>query len=197
MSSFDPEMNYCNACGGPLGELVPDGDNRPRHVCVDCGAIHYRNPKVVTGCIPLWEDRVLLCRRAIKPRYGLWTLPAGFLENGESSHQGAVRETLEEANARVAIEGLYSTFNLPHINQIYMLFRATLLDTDFHPGEESLDVALFDEAAIPWDELAFPVVAETLKLYFSDRAQGRFQTHMGDILREPGTSLRKYRVTLL
>jgi ADP-ribose pyrophosphatase YjhB (NUDIX family) len=195
--SFDPDMNYCNACGGPLGEQVPEGDNRPRHVCDDCGAIHYRNPKVVTGCIPVWEDRVLLCRRAIKPRHGLWTLPAGFLENGESSHQGAVRETLEEANARVDVQGLYATFNLPHIDQIYMLFRARLLDLAFSPGVESLEVQLFDEQAIPWDELAFPVVAETLKLFFADRARGEFGIHMGDIEREPGSSLRKYQVRML
>jgi ADP-ribose pyrophosphatase YjhB (NUDIX family) len=197
MSVFDPAMNFCNACGGPLGETVPEGDNRPRHVCRDCGAIHYRNPKVVTGCIPAWEDQVLLCRRAIRPRYGLWTVPAGFLENGESSHQGAIRETFEEANARVDIEALYSTFNLPHIDQIYMLFRARLLDLDFGPGEESLEVRLFREHEVPWDELAFPVVAETLKLYFCDQASGRFAIHMGDIVREPGASLGDYRVTML
>jgi ADP-ribose pyrophosphatase YjhB (NUDIX family) len=195
--SFDPAMNYCNACGGSLDEQVPDGDNRPRHVCDDCGAIHYRNPKVVTGCIPVWEDQVLLCRRAIKPRHGLWTLPAGFLENGESSHQGAVRETLEEANARVDVEGLYTTFNLPHIDQIYMLFRARLLDLDFSPGIESLEVQLFGEQAIPWDKLAFPVVAETLKLFFADRARGQYGIHMGDIVREPGSSLRDYQVRML
>lgn len=197
MSSFDPEMNFCNACGGPLDQQVPEGDNRPRHVCTDCGTIHYRNPKVVTGCIPVWQDQVLLCRRAIKPRYGLWTLPAGFLENGESCHEGAVRETLEEANARVAVDGLYSTFNLPHIDQIYMLFRARLLDLDFSAGCESLEVALFSETRIPWDELAFPVVAETLRLFFADRAEGRFRTHMGDIERESGVGLRRYRVKML
>lgn len=195
--SFDPAMNFCNACGGQLDEQVPAGDNRPRHVCDDCGAIHYRNPKVVTGCLPVWQDKVLLCRRAIKPRYGLWTLPAGFLENGESSHQGAMRETLEEANARVAVEGLYTTFNLPHIDQIYMLFRARLLDLDFAPGVESLEVELFDEQDIPWDELAFPVVVETLKLFFADRARGEFGIHVGDIVREPGSSLRSYQVKML
>jgi len=190
-------MNFCNACGGPLGEQVPAGDTRPRHVCTACGAIHYRNPKVVAGCIPVWQDQVLLCRRAIKPRYGLWTLPAGFLENGESSHQGAVRETVEEANAEVDVQALYCTFNLPHIDQIYMLFRAQLLNLDFSPGEESLEVALFREEQIPWDELAFPVVSEALKLFFADRAQGEYGIHMGDILREPDTSLRSYQVKML
>jgi ADP-ribose pyrophosphatase YjhB (NUDIX family) len=145
----------------------------------------------------VWEDQVLLCRRAIKPRYGLWTLPAGFLENGESSHQGAVRETVEEANAQVDVQALYCTFNLPHIDQIYMLFRAQLLNLDFSPGEESLEVALFREAQIPWDELAFPVVSEALKLFFADRERGRFGIHMGDILREPDASLRSYRVKML
>jgi ADP-ribose pyrophosphatase YjhB (NUDIX family) len=188
-------MNYCSHCGAGVGVLIPPGDNRPRHVCTRCGTVHYRNPKIVVGCIPEWDDRILLCRRAIEPRLGLWTLPAGFMEEGETTLDGAARETLEEANARVAIGPLYSLFNLPHIDQVYMLFRGRLLDLDFSPGEESLEVRLFAEPEIPWGALAFPVVGETLRLYFSDRAAGSFVLRAGDIVREPGES-RSYRVTI-
>jgi len=163
---------------------VPEGDNRLRFVCPACGAVHYQNPKVVTGCIPEWQGQVLRCRRAIEPRYGLWTLPAGFLENGESSQEGARRETLEEANARVEVDDLYVTVNLPHINQVYMLFRGRLLDLDFSPGDESLDVRLMGEEDIPWDRMAFPTVSEALRLYFDDRAQGAFPVRMLDIVRQ-------------
>ncbi|MGE5153046.1 MAG: NUDIX hydrolase [Bdellovibrio bacteriovorus] len=188
-------MNFCSQCGAEVRVLIPAGDDRPRHVCTRCGTVHYQNPKVVVGCIPEWEDRVLLCRRAIEPRYGLWTLPAGFMERGETTLTGAARETLEEANARVAIGPLFSLFNLPHIDQVYLLFRGQLLDLDFHPGAESLEVRLFAESEIPWGELAFPVVKETLALYFRDRASGREGLRVGDIVREDG-ALRRYRVTL-
>ena len=174
-------MKFCSECGNTVTTEIPAGDNRPRHVCMACGTIHYQNPKIVTGCIPVWEDQVLLCRRAIEPRKGLWTLPAGFMENGESAQEGAVRETLEEANARVRVEQLYTTFNLPLISQVYLLFRGCLEDTAFFPGEESLETALFSEDGIPWDELAFPVVQETLKLFFRDRRAGFFVHRVGDI----------------
>ncbi len=174
-------LNYCSKCGARVEISVPPGDNRPRHVCTRCGEIHYQNPKIVTGCIPAWGDQVLLCRRAIEPRHGLWTLPAGFMENGESCQEGAARETLEEANARVRILQLYTTFNLPHIDQVYLLFRGELLAPDFSPGEESLEAALFREEEIPWEELAFAVVRETLKLYFTDRRHGVYQPRVGDI----------------
>lgn len=139
---------------------------------------------MVVGTIPEWEDKILLCKRAIEPRIGLWTLPAGFMENGETSQQGALRETLEEANARVELTELYSLFNLPHISQVYLLFRGRLLDLDFSPGEESLEVELFSEDEIPWDQLAFPVVIETLKLYFEDRKKGCFGLRSGTIERK-------------
>jgi len=188
-------MNFCSQCGAGVRVAIPPGDDRPRHVCTRCGAVHYQNPKVVVGCIPEWEDKILLCRRAIEPRYGLWTLPAGFMERGETTLAGAARETLEEANARVAIGPLYSFFNLPHIDQVFLLFRGELLDLDFSPGAESLEVRLFGEAEIPWGELAFPVVKETLGLYFRDRAAGLGGLRMGDIVREE-EDLRSYRVTL-
>ena len=190
-------MKFCSNCGGEVVQRVPAGDDRERHVCPTCGTIHYQNPKIVTGCLPQWQDQVLMCRRAIAPRHGYWTLPAGFMENGETTQAGAVRETLEEANARVAVAGLYTTFNLPHIDQVYMIFRAKLLDLDFAPGVESLEVQLFREPEIPWNRLAFPVVAETLKLYFADRSRGGFPSHVGDIVRAPGMGFRHYQVRML
>ena len=149
-------MKFCSQCGAGVRVGIPGGDNRERHICDNCGTIHYHNPKIVAGCIPSWKGKVLLCRRAIEPRHGLWTVPAGFMENGETTYQGAARETLEEANARVDVQGLYLTVNLPRINQVYLLFRARLLDLDFSAGEESLEVALFAPEQVPWKELAFP-----------------------------------------
>jgi ADP-ribose pyrophosphatase YjhB (NUDIX family) len=188
-------MKYCSQCGSEVSLQVPTGDNRPRYVCGACGTIHYQNPKMVVGCIPEWEDRILLCRRAIEPRYGLWTVPAGFMEQGETSQQGAARETLEEAHARVEVDALYSLFNLPHINQVYLIFRSRLLDLDFRPGAESLEVSLFDEAEVPWHQIAFPVIKETLGLYFRDRANGGFSMHSGDIVRS-GSDMRRYEITI-
>ncbi len=168
-------IRFCSACGSErIEHRVPDGDNLPRNVCGACGVIHYQNPKVVVGCLPEWEDQVLLCRRAIAPRHGLWTLPAGFLENGETVVAGAVRETLEEANARVAVGALYTMISLPQISQIYMMFRARLVDLDFGPGPESLDVRLFCEDEIPWEEMAFRTIGRTLRNYFLDRRLGSF-----------------------
>ena len=181
-----PLVRFCSACGSDrIEHRIPEGDNLPRNVCATCGTIHYQNPKIVTGCLPVYGDQVLLCRRAIQPRAGMWTLPAGFLENGETSTEGAVRETREEACANVSVEGLYAVFNLPHISQVYMFFRASLLDLDFRPGWESTDVKLFHEHEIPWEELAFPVVRDTLQHYFRDRSSGVFPVRVGDIIYEP------------
>ena len=178
----NPNMNFCSDCGEKVSLRVPEGDNVPRYVCDACGTIHYQNPKMVVGCIPEWGDKILLCRRAIEPRYGLWTLPAGFMENGETAAQGAARETLEEAGARVTIDQLYTFLNLPNINQIYVMFRGTMLDLDFAAGTESLEVKLFSEEEIPWKELAFRTIKVTLEKYFADRKTGSFGFHMGDIL---------------
>lgn len=174
-------MNFCTQCGGPLGLKIPAGDNRERHVCGHCGHVHYQNPRVVTGCVAEWRGRILLCRRAIEPRRGFWTLPAGFMENHETTAQGAQRETLEEANARVDLLDIYTLYNLPHISQVHVMYRGRLLDPDCSPGAESLEVALFAEADIPWDELAFATVRETLINYFADRRAGRFTVHTGDL----------------
>lgn len=182
-------MKYCSTCGSDRLEWrVPDGDTLPRHVCANCGTIHYQNPKIVVGCLPEWEGRVLLCKRAIEPRYGLWTLPAGFLENGETVTAGAIRETLEEAQARVEVQDLYTMISLPHINQVYMMFRARLSDLGFGPGEESLEVRLFDEAEIPWEALAFRTIARTLRIFYLDRKLGSFPVRVSSLERRPPVS---------
>ena len=174
-------MRYCSSCGARVKLRIPSGDDRPRYVCESCEAIHYENPKIVVGCIPEWENKVLLCRRGIQPRYGLWTIPAGFLENGETVSEGAIRETYEEAHARVEILNLYTLFNLTHVNQVYLVFRARMLDRNFGPSEESLEVRLFKEGDIPWHEIAFSSIKESLSLYFRDRPSGVFPLHMGRI----------------
>jgi ADP-ribose pyrophosphatase YjhB (NUDIX family) len=175
-------MNFCSLCGASVTQLIPPDDNRTRHVCLACGEIHYQNPKLIVGAIPEWQDKILLCRRAIEPSYGLWTLPAGFMENNETTPEAAIRETLEEANAQISIGELYSLYNLPYINQVHLLFRAKLLNLDFSPGIESLDVELFDESDIPWDKIAFRPVKFTLQHYFADRKLNNFKFHMADLL---------------
>jgi ADP-ribose pyrophosphatase YjhB (NUDIX family) len=170
-------MNYCTECGATVELCVPPGDSLPRHVCPRCATIHYQNPKLVIGCVAEWKGDILLCRRAIEPGHGLWTLPAGFMENGESTMQAALRETLEEACARVEILALFSLINVPHINQVNLFYRAQLLDADFSAGSESLETALFCETDIPWDKIAFRTVALCLKAYFADRRAGRFTFH--------------------
>lgn len=167
-------MKFCSSCGSDVTLAIPQGDDRHRHVCGECDAIHYQNPNIIAGCLPIYEDKVLLCKRAIEPRHGFWTLPAGFMENGESTEQGALRESWEEARAKIDLHGLYTLFSLPEINQVYMLFKGTLTNLDFEAGPESLEVALFSEEEIPWDELAFPVMKKTLRHYFSDRTSGEF-----------------------
>lgn len=175
-------MNYCSNCGSDgIQWLTPEGDDRPRHVCPECGRIHYTNPRVIAGVLPVWGDRILLCRRSIQPRAGFWTLPAGFLENGETLQQGAERETREEALAEVDIADLYTIFNLTHINQIYIFFRGRLREGRFGVGEESADAALFTAEELPWDELAFPTIHQTLDFFLHDREQGCFPIRTRDI----------------
>ncbi len=176
-------MNYCSSCGEKVSFVIPDGDNRHRHVCQSCQTIHYQNPKIVTGCIAEWQDKILLCKRAIEPKYGLWTLPAGFMENAESNREGAARETLEEANAQLENMTLFSVFSIAHIDQIYTMYRGDLIEGDASAGSESLDVALMAETDIPWQDLAFKVIEENLKLYFQDKAAGQFNTHYGELLK--------------
>jgi len=175
-------MKFCSHCGATVTFKVPEGDNLPRFVCGACETIHYQNPNIVAGCIPEWRDKILLCRRAIDPRHGYWTLPAGFMENSETSIEAAARETLEEAGARVEVTSLFAIYSLPHISQVYMMFRSRLPEPDYQPGTESLEVELFSESEIPWDKLAFPVIEETLRRYYEDKSKGKFELHVGDLM---------------
>ena len=166
-------MNFCNNCGQKVVHLIPENDNRPRYVCNDCETIHYENPNIVAGVLPLIIDsdgteKVLMCRRAIEPRYGLWTLPAGFMENGETVEQAAIRESVEEANLILGSIDLYVVMSMPQISQVYMMYVGDA-DNQFSPGIESLETKLFSESEIPWSEIAFPVVTKTLERYFTDR----------------------------
>lgn len=167
-------MNFCSQCGNPVTLRIPDGDTRPRSVCGHCHLVHYQNPKIVAGCIAVWQEQILLCRRAIEPRRGFWTLPAGFMENGETLQQAASRETAEEACAQVTDLHLYTLFDLPHISQVQVFFRAELVQGAFAVGEESLEVQLFAQDRIPWAELAFPTVGRTLECFFADRLEHRY-----------------------
>jgi ADP-ribose pyrophosphatase YjhB (NUDIX family) len=172
---------FCSFCGSPVLRRIPSGDNRERDCCDNCGKVHYINPRPVVGTIPIWGEQVLLCKRAIEPRYGKWTLPAGFMEIGESTAQGAVRETAEEAGARISLGPLFTMLDVPHVEQVHIFFRAELLDLDFAPGSESLEVRLFTENEIPWEEIAFRTVSTTLQLFFADRRTGQFAIHTREI----------------
>ena len=175
-------IQHCRACGGTTTYRVPADDNRERAVCDTCGEIHYENPINVVGTVPVWGQQVLLCRRAIEPRRGLWTLPAGFMELGESTEEGARRETDEEAGARIEMQGLYTVINVVPVGQVHFFYRARLLDIQFDPGPETLEAQLFAEHEVPWDQIAFRTVRETLQHYFADRAAGgHYPLHVGDV----------------
>lgn len=174
-------MNFCSHCGAAVEFRIPPGDTLPRHVCVQCGTIHYQNPKLVVGALAQWEDRVLLCRRAIEPRRGFWTLPAGFMENDETTAQAAVRETAEEACARIEVGELYTMIDVPYISQVHLVYRARLLDLDFSAGAESLEVALLRENEIPWDQIAFRTIGMTLRYFFDDRRRGNWPFHCASL----------------
>lgn len=174
-------IKYCNQCGELTTLKIPHGDNLPRSICDSCGFIQYENPRVIVGCIPEWEDKVLLCKRAIEPRLGFWTLPAGFLENNETTQEGALRETKEESNASATIIDAFSLIDIPHINQVYLLYRAKLNNANFSATFESSEVALFDEASIPWDDIAFAAIKKSLNRYFIDRRNGNFSLHVETI----------------
>lgn len=179
-------MRFCSSCGAPIERKVPEGEDRSRDVCTACGEIFYRNPKVVAGAIPEWRGEILFCRRAIGPREGFWTLPAGFMEMRETTAAAAARETLEEANARIVDPALYCYFDIPRISQVYVMFRARLAEPRFSPGYESLETRLFEIAEIPWDELAFPAIELTLRRYVTDLEAGHFVVHNETIDRMPG-----------
>lgn len=182
-------MKFCSECAHPVSLSIPSGDNRPRYVCSHCDTIHYQNPKMVLGSIPVWDEagdmRILLCRRAIEPRRGYWTLPAGFMENNETTSDAAIRETVEEAGANIQLHELFSLLNVPHVHQVHMFYRATLLDLNYEAGIESLEVKMFSADEIPWDDIAFQTVSHTLKFFLADHASlkngGAYQFHTFDI----------------
>ena len=174
-------MNYCNQCGAPVEQRIPPGDHLPRYVCTRCGTIHYENPRVVVGCVPEHEGRILICKRAIEPRRGFWTIPAGFWENNETLQEGAARESQEEALAQVEIGSLLTVASVLHAHQVHIFFRATLRKPEFGAGPESLEVKLVRPEDIPWDDIAFPSTDFALRRYLADRAAGREDHHFTTI----------------
>ena len=176
-------IKHCKNCGAAVSYRIPDdGDTKERAVCTACHTLHYENPLNVVGTVPHWGDKVLLCKRNIEPRWGKWTLPAGFMELGETVAEGAARETLEEAGAQFEMEGFFSLLNVARVGQVHMFYRARLLSDTFNPGFETIEARLFSEAEIPWDEIAFRTVKETLEHYFADRRAGHFSIHVIDIV---------------
>jgi ADP-ribose pyrophosphatase YjhB (NUDIX family) len=179
---FQPRrIQHCRVCGASTSYRVPADDNRERAVCTACGEIHYENPLNVVGTVPVWGDQVLLCRRNIEPRHGFWTLPAGFMELGESTAEGALRETIEEAGAKVRMQELFTVLNVVRVGQVHLFYRALMLDTTLAPGPETIEARLFREDEVPWDQLAFRTVRQTLELFFEDRRRGSFGVHTQDI----------------
>jgi len=175
-------IRHCKVCGGATNYVVPADDNRERATCTVCGTVHYENPLNVVGTVPVWGDRVLLCKRNIEPRFGKWTLPAGFMELGETTEQGAARETDEEAGAEYEMEGLFAVMSVVRVGQVHLFYRARLLSERFDPGHETIEARLFTEEEIPWEEIAFRTVREALQRYFEDRRRGSFdRVHTVDI----------------
>lgn len=174
-------MNYCSRCGKKVSLTVPTGDTHARFVCDSCHTIHYQNPRMVVGCIPIWQNKILICKRAIEPKYGLWTLPAGFMENGETVEQGAIRETFEEAGAKVEIIRLHALYSLPQVNQVYAIYLAKMISENFNAGEESLECKLITIDKIPWDELAFTAIKFSLEKYVKNLELKSDKTFLGTL----------------
>ena len=171
-------IKHCKNCGVAVVYRLPDdGDTKQRAVCPSCTTVHYENPLNVVGTVPYWGDKVLLCKRNIEPRWGMWTLPAGFMELGETTAQGAARETVEEAGAHIEMEGLFTIINVARVGQVHMFYRAKLLSDQFDPGVETIEAKLYAEHEIPWEELAFKTVHQTLERFFADRKKGTFGIH--------------------
>lgn len=181
-----PDIRFCRLCGAPTEQRIPPMEDRRRAVCPACGYIDYVNPVNVVGTVPVWREdpeqpRILLCLRNIEPRYGYWTLPAGFLETGETTAEGAARETWEEAGARVEMEGLFSVLDVVRASQVHVFYRARLLDLDLQPGPETIENRLVTIDEIPWDEIAFRTVRQTLEHWVEDHARGAFGLHVGPV----------------
>jgi ADP-ribose pyrophosphatase YjhB (NUDIX family) len=176
-------IKHCKECGTAVVYRLPDdGDSKERAVCTACATVHYENPLNVVGTVPHWGDKVLLCKRNIEPRWGKWTLPAGFMELGETTAEGAARETDEEAGAQFEMQALFSLLNVARVGQVHLFYRARLLSDQFNPGTETIEARLFAEDEIPWDEMAFRTVKETLERYFADRRAGQYGFHIVDIV---------------
>src|SRR3546814_696718 len=175
------KQEFCSQCGAPITLCIPPDDNRKQAVCNNCGAVHYQNPRNVVGVLPVWKDKILLCRRAIEPRYNTWTLPAGFMELGETTAQGAMRETQEEAGAQIRLGPLYTLIDVPHAEQVHFFYLAEVLSEELYPGPESLEAAFFSVDDIPWSELAFRTIITTLEHYVADSKTGAFPFHHYDI----------------
>jgi ADP-ribose pyrophosphatase YjhB (NUDIX family) len=180
LSAREP-IRFCSACGSAVSYRVPADDNRERAVCTACARVHYENPNNVVGTVPVWGEQVLLCKRAIEPRYGLWTLPAGFLELGETTAEGAIRETVEEAGAQIRLGPLFTLLNVVNVGQVHLFYLATMTAPELDPGSETLEARLFREDEVPWEQIAFRTVRETLQLFFADRSAGQFGFHCADI----------------
>jgi ADP-ribose pyrophosphatase YjhB (NUDIX family) len=179
-------MKFCSTCGQAVEFRVPPGDHLPRHICDACGTIHYHNPRIIAGCVPEASDgRILMCRRAIEPRLGMWTFPAGFLELGEASSVGAARETLEEAQAEVEIDDLFAVIAVPYVSQVYLLHRGRMKSAHHGPTPESSETQLMREDQIPWDDIAFPTIYHGLKFFFEDRSRGIKSFHEMDLTLRP------------
>ncbi len=170
-------QRFCTQCGTPLSQIIPPDDNRLRDACGRCGAVHYQNPRNVVGVLAVWQQKILLCKRAIEPRFNTWTLPAGFMELGETTAQGAMRETQEEAGAQIELGNLYTVIDVPHAEQVHFFYLARVLSPDLYPGPESLEAAFFDIDNIPWANLSFRTVITTIKHYINDVETGVFPVH--------------------
>ncbi len=180
------DAKFCNVCGSPVEHRVPEGDNLPRHICPDCGHIQYFNPRIIAGCVPEWEDgRILMCKRNIEPRLGLWTFPAGFLELSETTAQGAAREAREEAQVEVEVGEMLAVINVPYVSQLYVVHHARMLSPDHAPTPESSETCLMTEDEIPWDDIAFPTVFHSLEYFFADRRAGKREIHTLDLTYRP------------
>jgi ADP-ribose pyrophosphatase YjhB (NUDIX family) len=179
-------MNFCSNCGSRLVLKVPQDDFLPRHVCENCGIVHYQNPKIVVGCVPVYEDRILICKRGIEPRLGFWTICAGFMENGETLEEGAAREAREEALVDVEIGSLLVIANVRHAQQVHVFFRGRMRSADFGVTHESLEVKLVTEDEIPWEDVAFPSTEYALRSFLAERRAGVERHHIAEMQRRPG-----------
>ena len=173
-------MKFCSQCGHTVSQLVPLGDSRLRYVCDHCQTVHYQNPNIVAGCVPVWGTQVLLCRRAIEPRLGYWTLPAGFMDSGETTEQAALREVWEESGVRAEIVSPYSIFSVPKISEVYIIFRAIALEITGQSGPETMDYKFFAPEEIPWEQIYYPAIRQILERYILERQAGVYGIYMGN-----------------